>query len=63
MPNVHRRTTSYAAPALTRLGTFRELTQVGFSGLSDGFVLGDDDGPPAVGCNVGAERLAPPCSR
>lgn len=63
MSKLDRPTTSYAAPALTRFGTFRELTRVGFSGLSDGFVLGDDDGPPAAGCNVGAEGLARRCSR
>ena len=63
MHKVDPRTTPYTAPALTRFGTFRELTRVGFSGLSDGFVLGDDDGPPATGCDVGAEGLAPICSR
>jgi hypothetical protein len=63
MHKVHPRTAPYAAPALTRFGTFRELTRVGFSGLSDGFVLGDDDGSTATGCDVGAEGLAPICSR
>lgn len=62
MSNTARRPQLYATPALSRFGTFRELTQVGFSGLSDGFVLGDD-GSPVAGCNVGAEQLVPACSR
>ncbi len=62
MVEVVHHTRPYAAPAVTRLGTFRELTRVGFSGLSDGFVLGDAT-PPVTGCNVGAEGLAARCSR
>lgn len=62
MPTTVPSARGYTAPTLTRFGSFRELTRVGFSGLSDGFVLGDDT-PAVTGCNVGAEGLARACSR
>jgi hypothetical protein len=63
MTDTARQTGPYLAPTVQRLGTFRQLTRVGFNGMSDGFVLGDSpDGP--TGCDIGAEDgLAGPCSR
>ncbi len=43
----------YQKPSLERFGSFRELTQIGFSGASDGFtIIGPPVGAPTTGCNL-----------
>ena len=48
----------YRKPQLEKFGTFRELTQIGFSGASDGFtIIGPNtsaNGCDLVGCASGA---------
>jgi hypothetical protein len=39
----------YTKPTVTRYGTFRELTQLGFSGASDGFTIIGPDGSTSSG--------------
>ena len=45
---------SYERPNLTRFGTMRQLTRVGFNQDSDGFVLGTPDGD-VTGNELGIE--------
>ncbi len=44
----------YEKPTLEKFGTFRELTQIGFSGATDGFtIIGPPPGSsPASGCGL-----------
>lgn len=47
----------YSKPTLEKFGSFRNLTQVGFSGGNDGYIIlgpPNDDGPPTsdVGCDL-----------
>jgi hypothetical protein len=39
----------YSKPKVTRYGTFRDLTQLGFTGSSDGFTIIGPDGSSTSG--------------
>lgn len=49
----------YQKPRVERFGTFRELTQVGFNGTTDGFTICGDNG--GTGDNLCGGPGAPPC--
>lgn len=51
----------YQKPKVERFGTFRELTQIGFQGDSDGFTICGDT--PGVGNNACGLPGAPECPR
>lgn len=44
----------YVKPKLERMGSFREITQSGLSGSSDGLLIGGTQSPPPDGgCTSG----------
>jgi hypothetical protein len=44
----------YEKPRVQRFGTFRELTQIGFSGVCDGYTITNNDtGDTSDGNNIG----------
>ena len=42
----------YITPRLERFGTFRELTQIGFNGVADGFTVVGPSSSPSHGNNT-----------
>ena len=51
----------YEKPKLERFGTFRELTQVGFNGNSDGFTVCGVPGASGTGSDVCGGATTAPC--